>query len=81
MNITVLAVVWFGGNQVIAGQMQVGDLTAFTTYVTQFPHPVEPIIPIISPGFATKFIPSNTFSRLKLLSHRESVLLWKRIKF
>ena len=35
MNITVLAVVWFGGNQVIAGQMQVGDLTAFTTYVTQ----------------------------------------------
>lgn len=35
MNITIIAVVWFGGNQVIAGEMQVGDLTAFTTYVTQ----------------------------------------------
>ena len=31
-----------------------------------FPHPVEPIIPIISPGFATKFIPSNTFSLFSL---------------
>lgn len=35
MNLTVLAVVWFGGNQVIAGSMQVGDLTAFVSYVTQ----------------------------------------------
>ncbi|MCI9541940.1 MAG: ABC transporter ATP-binding protein [Lachnospiraceae bacterium] len=35
MNLTVLAVVWFGGNQVIAGGMQVGDLTAFITYITQ----------------------------------------------
>lgn len=35
MNFTVIAIVWFGGNQVIAGSMQVGDLTAFTTYVTQ----------------------------------------------
>lgn len=35
MNFTSLAVVWFGGNQVIAGGMQVGDLTAFITYITQ----------------------------------------------
>ena len=35
MNITSCAVVWFGGNQIIAGDMQVGDLTAFITYVTQ----------------------------------------------
>ena len=35
MNLTVLAVVWFGGNQVIAGEMPVGDLTAFITYITQ----------------------------------------------
>lgn len=35
MNITTIAVVWFGGNQILGGTMQVGDLTAFTTYVTQ----------------------------------------------
>lgn len=35
MNITTLAVVWFGGKQIVAGQMPVGDLTAFITYVTQ----------------------------------------------
>ena len=35
MNITAVAVVWFGGNRIIAGRMQVGDLTAFITYVTQ----------------------------------------------
>ena len=35
MNITVMAVVWFGGQQIIVGDMPVGDLTAFTTYVTQ----------------------------------------------
>lgn len=35
MNITVIAIVWFGGNQILNGTMQVGDLTAFTTYVTQ----------------------------------------------
>ena len=35
MNLTSCAVVWFGGNQVIAGSMQVGDLTAFITYITQ----------------------------------------------
>ena len=35
MNITVMAVVWFGGRQVLAATMPIGDLTAFTTYVTQ----------------------------------------------
>ena len=35
MNVTIIAVVWFGGNQILNGTMQVGDLTAFTTYVTQ----------------------------------------------
>lgn len=35
MNITTLAVVWFGGQQVMAGDMLIGDLSAFTTYVVQ----------------------------------------------
>ena len=35
MNLTTLAVVWFGGQQVAAGGMAIGDLTAFVTYVTQ----------------------------------------------
>lgn len=35
MNITTMAVVWYGGNIIIAGGMQVGDLTAFTTYIVQ----------------------------------------------
>ena len=34
MNITTLLVVWFGGNFVVGGSMGVGDLTAFTTYIT-----------------------------------------------
>ena len=35
MNFTILAVIWFGGQQVIGGTMAVGDLTAFINYVTQ----------------------------------------------
>ncbi len=35
MNVTVLAVLWFGGNQVVAGDMPIGDLSAFVNYVTQ----------------------------------------------
>lgn len=35
MYSTTLLVVWFGGNTVIAGNMQLGDLTAFITYITQ----------------------------------------------
>lgn len=35
MNVTTLAVVWFGGKEILAGHMDVGNLTAFITYVTQ----------------------------------------------
>lgn len=35
MNVTTIAVVWFGGNLIIAGKMPVGDLTAFTIYIVQ----------------------------------------------
>ena len=35
MNLTSVAVVWLGGNRVIAGGMLVGDLSAFITYITQ----------------------------------------------
>ena len=35
MNFTTVAVVWYGGNLIIGGSMQVGDLTAFTTYIVQ----------------------------------------------
>lgn len=35
MNVTTLAVVWFGGNLIIGGRMAVGDLTVFTTYIVQ----------------------------------------------
>lgn len=35
MNVTTLVVVWTGGRFVIGGSMGVGELTAFTTYITQ----------------------------------------------
>ncbi|HJC55821.1 MAG TPA: ABC transporter ATP-binding protein/permease [Candidatus Eisenbergiella intestinipullorum] len=35
MNATTLAVVWLGGQEVLAGTMPVGNLTAFTTYIIQ----------------------------------------------
>ncbi|MCD8120135.1 MAG: ABC transporter ATP-binding protein/permease [Lachnospiraceae bacterium] len=35
MNVTTLAIVWFGGKRVVSGDMTVGDLTAFITYITQ----------------------------------------------
>lgn len=35
MNFTSIAVLWFGGNMVVAGGMSVGELTAFITYITQ----------------------------------------------
>nr|MCR4787136.1 ABC transporter ATP-binding protein/permease [Lachnospiraceae bacterium] len=35
VNSTTLAVVWFGGKQIMAGKMPVGDLTAFITYIIQ----------------------------------------------
>lgn len=35
MNVTTIAVVWFGGKQILVGDMPVGNLMAFTTYVVQ----------------------------------------------
>ena len=35
MNLTSVAVTWFGGRQVIAGRMPIGDFNAFLTYITQ----------------------------------------------
>jgi len=35
MNVTAVAVFWFGGNMVINSSMTVGNLTAFITYITQ----------------------------------------------
>lgn len=35
MNVTTLAVVWLGGNQIVIGNMSTGVLTAFINYVTQ----------------------------------------------
>ncbi|MBE6730023.1 MAG: ABC transporter ATP-binding protein [Ruminococcaceae bacterium] len=35
MNLTIVAVVWFGSKMVLGGSMPIGDLSAFVTYVTQ----------------------------------------------
>jgi len=35
MNLTTIAVLWFGGKLVLSGTFLVGDLTAFITYITQ----------------------------------------------
>lgn len=35
MNLTTVAVLWLGGRMVMGGDMQVGDLSSFITYVTQ----------------------------------------------
>lgn len=35
MNLTTIVVLWFGGRLVISSSMEVGDLTAFVTYITQ----------------------------------------------
>lgn len=35
MNLTSLAVIWFGGRMVIHTQLSVGDLSSFITYITQ----------------------------------------------
>ena len=35
MNVTILSVVWFGGRQIMVGEMEVGNLTAFITYISQ----------------------------------------------
>ena len=35
VNATTLAVVWFAGKQIMIGSMQIGELTAFITYLSQ----------------------------------------------
>jgi ATP-binding cassette subfamily B multidrug efflux pump len=35
MNISIVAIVWFGGNKIISGSFQVGQLMSFITYITQ----------------------------------------------
>lgn len=35
MNISIVAIVWFGGNKIIGGKFQVGQLMSFITYITQ----------------------------------------------
>ncbi len=35
MNLSMVAIIWFGGQRVAAGEMPIGNLTAFLNYVTQ----------------------------------------------
>ncbi|SEJ46111.1 ATP-binding cassette, subfamily B [Dyadobacter koreensis] len=35
MNVSIVAVVWFGGNKVMKGDLQVGQLMSFISYITQ----------------------------------------------
>ena len=35
MYLSIIAILWFGGNFIIAGSMQVGELISFITYLTQ----------------------------------------------
>jgi ATP-binding cassette subfamily B multidrug efflux pump len=35
MNVSIVAIVWFGGNAIISGSFQVGQLMSFITYITQ----------------------------------------------
>src|SRR5271170_3522105 len=35
MNISIVEIVWFGGNKIISGTFQVGQLMSFITYITQ----------------------------------------------
>ena len=35
MNLSIVAIVWFGGNAIISGTFQVGELMSFITYITQ----------------------------------------------
>lgn len=50
-NIGVVAIIWYGGTQVINGQLTLGELIAFTTYLGQLIEPVRRlgmIIPAVS---------------------------------
>ncbi|HVU97091.1 MAG TPA: ABC transporter ATP-binding protein [Puia sp.] len=35
MNVSIVAIVWFGGNKIMGGRLQVGQLMSFISYVTQ----------------------------------------------
>jgi ATP-binding cassette, subfamily B, multidrug efflux pump len=35
MNVSIVAIVWFGGNKIMTGHFQVGQLMSFITYITQ----------------------------------------------
>jgi ATP-binding cassette, subfamily B, multidrug efflux pump len=35
MNVSIVAIVWFGGNKMISGNFHVGQLMSFITYITQ----------------------------------------------
>jgi ATP-binding cassette subfamily B multidrug efflux pump len=35
MNVSIVAIIWFGGNKIISGTFQVGQLMSFITYITQ----------------------------------------------
>jgi ATP-binding cassette subfamily B protein len=35
MNLSIVAIIWFGGNKIIAGTFKVGQLMSFITYITQ----------------------------------------------
>ena len=35
MNLSIVSIVWFGGNKIISGSLQVGQLMSFLTYITQ----------------------------------------------
>ena len=35
MNISIVAIIWFGGNKIISGTFHVGQLMSFITYITQ----------------------------------------------
>lgn len=35
MNVSIVAIVWFGGNKIMHGNFQVGQLMSFITYITQ----------------------------------------------
>lgn len=50
INATTLAVVWLAGNQIVAGDMEIGTLTAFITYLTQILSALSMLAMIILQG-------------------------------
>lgn len=50
VNGTTLAVVWFAGNQIVAGDMELGTLAAFITYLTQILNGLNMLANIILQG-------------------------------